>query len=246
MSLSQILNKVTSLNKVSECLNNNIRLSLSNLENGEKSLLIHHINKSAVVVCKDFVSLTEIKQSLELLGHKVGALTYGYNMPVFSYKEDNSSMQEFLSTLYDFNFNKLDYLLVLPETLLQRLPNRQNLDQNISFTKGQNYTFSNIANTLSSLGYQRVDYVSKKGEFSIRGDIVDLFLVNNDDPVRLDFFGDELEKISEFDLDTMKSYSLLDNIVVYPSTFYLINNKLLTIYFHHIIYNAKIHKIVIT
>ena len=125
MSLSQILNKVTSLNKVSECLNNNIRLSLSNLENGEKSLLIHHINKSAVVVCKDFVSLTEIKQSLELLGHKVGALTYGYNMPVFSYKEDNSSMQEFLSTLYDFNFNKLDYLLVLPETLLQRLPNRQ-------------------------------------------------------------------------------------------------------------------------
>ena len=236
-----ILKKSTVLKKVGECLENNIRLSLSNLENGEKALVVHYISKSSIVVCKDFVTMSELKHSLTELGHKVATLTYGYSMPVFSYKQEDSTMQEFLSTIYDFYLNKIDVLLVLSETLLQRLPNKTLFEKVVTFNQSQNYKFEQLANNLTSLGYKRCDYVCKKGEFSIRGDIVDIYPINFSDPLRLDFFGDELEKISEFNIDTMKSFNQLSSAQIYPATFMFLNDNSVLQEFNKQVNNIKIN-----
>ena len=185
--------------------------------------------------------MSELKHSLTELGHKVKTLTYGYAMPVFSYKQEDSTMQEFLSTLYDFYLNKIDILLVLSETLLQRLPDESIFEKVVTFNKTQNYKFEQLANDLTNLGYKRCDYVSKKGEFSIRGDIVDIYPINYDDPLRFDFFGDELEKISEFDIDTMKSFNQLSSVQIYPATFMFINDASIINEFNKQIKNIKIN-----
>lgn len=235
--LDQILDNVSNLKKVSECINSGIRLSLHGLELGEKSLVIHYVNKKAVIVCSSLIELDELKISLTSLGHKVGVLTYGISSPIFSYKEDNSLL-EFIKNIFDFKNDKIDFLLILSETLLQRLPDESFFNKTITMQKNASYNFENLQNVLVNLGYKRCDYVTKKGEFAIRGDIVDIY-PTNDDPVRLDFFGDELEKISLFDIDTMKSYKELDSIVIYPATIFFIDdkNKLLNLF------NEEIKKI---
>ena len=220
MDINELLKKSNNLNKASECINNNIRLSLTGLNQGEKSLLIHYVNKKAIIICKDFVELNELKNSLTSLGHKVKSITYGYASPIYSYNQDNSSIIDFLSGIFDFYLNKIDFLLILTESLLQKLPKKEFLEKHIYFCVNNDYKFSFIEQNLINIGYKRADYVSKKGEFAVRGDIIDVFPINSDNPIRLDFFGDTIEKICEFDLESMKSFNYLNEIQIYPATLF--------------------------
>ncbi|MEO4706295.1 hypothetical protein ABHW52_01005 [Pediococcus pentosaceus] len=53
---------------------------------------------------------------------------------------------------------------------------------------GAEYEFQTLISDLNALGYQRVEQVEKKGEFAVRGSVVDIFPLNQDDPIRMDFF----------------------------------------------------------
>lgn len=69
---------------------------------------------------------------------------------------------------------------------------------------------------LVSGGYERVDMVERRGHFSIRGDIVDIFAVNYEQPLRLAFFGDALESLRAFDAISQKSSEELDHVRILP------------------------------
>lgn len=225
MNLLEILQKSSNIKTASECLNNGVRLSLFGLNSGEKSLFLHNVNKKCILVCKDFVTLSEIKASLQSLNHKVGFVSYGMTSPIFSYSQDNLAMIDFITNVFDFHLNKTDVLLVLCESLLQKLPSVKFLDNYLTFKKGNDYNFKTIENLLTKMGYVRCDYASKKGEFSIRGDIVDVYPINSQFPIRLDFYGDNLETISEFNVDTMKSYNQLNDVIIYPATIFIFNDE---------------------
>ncbi len=225
MNISSIIQNSVNIKNASECLNKSIRLSLSGMGSGEKSLLIHNVNKKSIIVCRDFVTLSELKASLSSFGHRVGIINYGLNSPIFSYNQDNTSMLEFISNIFDFYLNNIDILLVLCETLLQRLPNKEFLNNYLTFKKSNDYNFQNIEYTLTKIGYKRNEYATKKGEFSVRGDIVDIFPINANNPIRLDFFGDNLEKISRFSLDSMKSYGELNEAIFYPATIFIFDEN---------------------
>ena len=94
MDILRIIQNSVNMKNASECINSGIRLSLSGMGSGEKSLLVHNVNKKCIIVCRDFVSLSELKASLSSFGHKVGIINYGLNSPIFSYNQDNSSMLE--------------------------------------------------------------------------------------------------------------------------------------------------------
>ena len=204
LEIDSILQKSKTLQRVSECVNNNIRLSLSCLQIGEKALTLYYLNKRCIVVCNDVLSLNMLKTELISLGKKVGELNAGYPLPVFAYKQENLSMCEFLGAVYDYYLGKTEILLVLGDALFQRLPNIDFFNKYINLKANENYNFAEIENTLVSLGYSRCEKVTKRGEFSIRGDIVDIFPASNNDPIRLDFFGDTLEKIYSFDVDLIE------------------------------------------
>ena len=80
------------------------------------------------------------------------------------------------------------------------------------------YSLAELPLKLIELGYERVDMVSQRGEFAIRGGIVDVFPVTSDHPVRLEFFGDEIEEIREFSVADQRSLpSKLDSFMLYPA-----------------------------
>ena len=77
----------------------------------------------------------------------------------------------------------------------------------------------NLDQQLTRLGYERVSLVETEGQWSRRGDLVDIFPVAAELPVRLEWFGDELERLREFDAVTQRSLDKIDQLVLTPTSF---------------------------
>ncbi|MCC9839855.1 transcription-repair coupling factor, partial [Streptococcus agalactiae] len=74
-----------------------------------------------------------------------------------------------------------------------------------------------LSKNLVNLGYQKVSQVFSPGEFSQRGDILDIFEMTQEYPYRLEFFGDEIDGIRQFDIDTQKSLKQLESVQISPA-----------------------------
>lgn len=88
--------------------------------------------------------------------------------------------------------------------------------RNISFKEKAVISVSDIVDKLIDFGYERVSIVEKMGDFSLRGFVLDIFPVNSDNPIRIEFFGDEIESVRYFDLDTQKSISKVQSFEMLP------------------------------
>ncbi|MFM7550625.1 MAG: transcription-repair coupling factor, partial [Cyanobacteriota bacterium] len=95
-----------------------------------------------------------------------------------------------------------------PEAMRQRC---------LSLRKGANLDLEQLGETLTRLGYERVATIEQEGSWSRRGDIVDVFPVSSELPVRLEFFGEELEKLREFDPASQRSLDPIEVVRLTPS-----------------------------
>ena len=89
-------------------------------------------------------------------------------------------------------------------------------DAVLSFKVGEDYERETILSGLVSGGYERADLVDRRGLFSVRGDIIDLYPLNEKEPIRLEFFGDTLENIRYFNEQTQKSSMKTDSVRILP------------------------------
>jgi transcription-repair coupling factor (superfamily II helicase) len=92
---------------------------------------------------------------------------------------------------------------------------------------GEEYMPDMLVEHLLSVGYTRVDVVEMPGQVTLRGGILDVYSPEMDRPVRIDFFGDEIESIRRFDPDTQRSASTLDHALLLPLTETPVTEKLL-------------------
>lgn len=82
---------------------------------------------------------------------------------------------------------------------------------------GQEIGLENLVNNLSALAYSRTDLVERRGDFAVRGGIVDIFLPLSDHPVRVDFFGDEIEELSYFEVADQRTFQpVVGALHIYP------------------------------
>lgn len=111
--------------------------------------------------------------------------------------------------------------IVTTERALQpHLPPKEVLSESyLILEKGMTISLTTLETTLAGLGFDRTSLVESEGQWSRRGDIIDIFPVSAEIPVRLEFFGDDLEKIREFDPNTQRSLDIVDRIVLTPTSF---------------------------
>lgn len=104
-------------------------------------------------------------------------------------------------------------IVTYPEALAESVP-QPNLLQGMTITLsvGEEIAISTLANMLLELHFQRVDFVYEPGQFAVRGGIVDIYSYAHDIPFRIDFFGDEVDSIREFELETQLSQNKVDRI----------------------------------
>jgi transcription-repair coupling factor (superfamily II helicase) len=110
-------------------------------------------------------------------------------------------------------------VIVATERALQpHLPPPQLLaEQCLSLRRGMVVNLEELGNRLARLGYERVSTIEQEGSWSRRGDIVDIFPVSAELPVRLEFFGEELEKLREFDPASQRSLDPVDRVRITPT-----------------------------
>ena len=111
-----------------------------------------------------------------------------------------------MTTLVALNHHKLKALVLPVRSLMQRVIPRRILDSvSLELVIEEEYQRDQLLDTLMQLGYQPVPLVEERGSFAVRGDIIDLFPADVEHPVRLDFYGDFIEKMRPFDPATQRS-----------------------------------------
>ncbi len=105
-----------------------------------------------------------------------------------------------------------------PEALIEKVITHQKLKKNtLQLVKGEKISIEFIHEVLDEYKFELVDFVYEPGQFAVRGGIVDIFSYSNDYPYRIDFFGDEVETIRSFDVESQLSKDQYDKIVIIPN-----------------------------
>ena len=114
--------------------------------------------------------------------------------------------------------NLMGYLRFLPKK-------RVYLDSIIELKVGKVVEPSLLVSKLISIGYIRDTLVNKTGEFGVRGFVIDVFPIDEDNPIRIEFFDDEIESIRYFNPENQKSISSIDSISIKPNFEFIVNGE---------------------
>ncbi|MBR1985232.1 MAG: hypothetical protein IKA31_05755, partial [Clostridia bacterium] len=195
--------------------------TISGLNDGEKYFLPYFFAEKTVVVVNNEDSLTNYTKQLTSLGKKVVSLSSPLPLIISVSEKSSKVFKDYFVTLSKIAKGDFDVLLVTPTVLMQKLPEVQFIKSNtLKFEVGKDYLLQDISTKLVEMGYTKQEIVSNKGEYSIRGDLLDVFMVNSEKPVRISFFDTEIEKINYFDPVTFKQERELKKTEVYCSTFF--------------------------
>lgn len=110
---------------------------------------------------------------------------------------------------------KLRFVVTCPEALAERVATRAEVSTStLCLKKGSEQDLTEIQKWLRNNGFRQEDYVYEPGHFAVRGSILDIFGYSSELPVRIDFFGDEIDSIRTFDIETQLSRDRLDTVAI--------------------------------
>ena len=164
---------------------------------------------------------------LEHLINKNDVLFYpgSYRRPYQIEETDNANVLLRAEVLNRINSRKKPAIIVTyPDALFEKVVTRKELERNtLKITVNDNLSIDFVNEVLFEYKFKRVDFVTEPGEFSVRGGIVDVFSFSHDQPYRIEFFGDEVDSIRTFDVETQLSTEQIKKISIIPN----VANKLI-------------------
>tara|TARA_R110002050_G_scaffold74110_2_gene159153 strand:+ start:3546 stop:6917 length:3372 start_codon:yes stop_codon:yes gene_type:complete len=149
-----------------------------------------------------------------------------YRRPYQIEETDNANVLLRAEVLNRINSRKKPAVIVTyPDALFEKVVTRKELDKNtLKMKLGDTLSLDFLNEILFEYKFKRVDFVTEPGEFSVRGGIVDVYSFSHDEPYRIEFFGDEIDSIRTFDVETQLSKEKVKSITIVPN----MANKFLT------------------
>ena len=124
---------------------------------------------------------------------------------------------EVLTKLSTLNSQLSTVIVTYPDAMAERVVSKKELDENTLAVKvGEEFDISELEKRIFELGFERTDYVYEPGQFAIRGSIVDVYSFSSDMPYRIDFFGDEVDSIRSFDVQSQLSQGKVEMMTIVP------------------------------
>lgn len=115
--------------------------------------------------------------------------------------------------------NAVQWVVTYPEALAERVSERQKVEgSTITLARGGTADLVEIEKQLRTFGFSEQDYVYEPGQFAVRGSILDVYSYSNELPYRIDFFGDEIESIRTFNIETQLSEVPVDSVSIINGT----------------------------
>lgn len=225
-SLSQTYAQASQMQNLSSAIaNTNGNLYLKGLVGSSLSLVLSQTFKSTerpfLLVFNDKEEAAFYLNDLEgLLGDK-DVLFYpgSYRRPYQIEQTDNANVLLRAEVLNRINSRKKPAIIVTyPDALFEKVVTRRELEKNtLKIAVGDELSLDFVNEVLFEYKFKRVDFVTEPGEFSLRGGIVDVFSFSHDEPYRIEFFGDEVDSIRTFDVETQLSTEQIKKIGVIPN-----------------------------
>ena len=185
---------------------------LSQVAADEMNVIVMPDRESAEYCASDLYSLTEgdIVFFLPHSGRGVERSNYKSSLGV----QRTTALGKILE--YDSTPGRC-FIVTYPEALEEDVPTAGKIGESVlKVSRGDELSFDFIRDILFSKGFEKVDFVSSPGQFSIRGSIIDVFSYSYNYPFRLSFFGDEIENIHSFDCNTQLSREEHESIDIIP------------------------------
>ncbi|MFX0555679.1 transcription-repair coupling factor [Maribacter sp. CXY002] len=142
-----------------------------------------------------------------------------YRRPYQIEETDNANVLLRAEVLNRINSRKKPAIIVTyPDALFEKVVTRKELDKNtLKMKLGDSLSLDFLNEVLFEYQFKRVDFVTEPGEFSVRGGIVDVFSFSHDEPYRIEFFGDEIDSIRTFDVESQLSKEKTKSITIVPN-----------------------------
>ncbi len=219
--IKHILNNDKVLN-ISNLLEKNERqkINLIGLSDSAKASMVYALTvrskKSSLIVCSNIMEAKKIIQDLkffselEIIYYPAKILNY-YDTEAESKEIQNQRMyavEKMLST-------EKNIIVTTIESLLVKLPPYTTYDgTEITIKKDEDIKLNELTKKLVNLGYEKSETVEGKGQFAVRGGIIDIFSVNSEFPYRIELFGDTVDSIRTFDVMTQRSVDSLNEVEI--------------------------------
>ena len=181
-------------------------------EEQEKILIMVSSYSEAEKLSSDLISLLGEKKVYNFLADDTPMAEF-----IFSSQEKIYARLGALNFLLDDNASGVLVINLSASRLF--LPNPNELkSSSLELKVGQEYNFDSLVNFLVKIGYRKESQVFNQGEFSLRGDILDIFDKNSLLPYRLEFFGDEIDGIRVFDPESQTSTENINQVLIHPAS----------------------------
>ena len=140
--------------------------------------------------------------------------------------ESKQLLAEQIYGLYSLRKAMNKIIILSPSTLYRFLPFKEVFDASCFTMKiGNKFNLENLKKSLIQNGYEKVSKIDQSLQFAIRGDIVDIFSLNYENPIRIEFFDDEVESIRFFNISNQVSFKEVNEVEILPATLNLFDEE---------------------
>ncbi len=235
MSTSSILAKFEKTNQTKRLIKQlnepKLDFKVSHLVGSSLSFVIASVFKTTekpiLLIAQNKEEAAFFTNDLELLMNSKNVFFYpsSYRKPYQIEKTDNANILLRAEVLNHINSRKKPIVVVTyPAALFEKVVTKKELNKNtLKVALNDVISIDFINEVLFEYKFKRVDFVTEPGEFSVRGGIVDVFSFSNNEPYRIEFFGDDVDSIRTFDIVTQLSLTELNKISIIPN----VENKML-------------------
>jgi len=210
---------------------NEVKTHLKGLVGSSFSITISEAFKTAdkpfLLVFDDKEEAAYYLNDLEQLINDKDVLFYpgSYRRPYQIEETNNANVLLRAEVLNRINSRKKPCIIVTyPDALFEKVVTKKELEKNtLKISVGNDLSIDFVNEILFEYKFKRVDFVTEPGDFSVRGGIVDVFSFSHDEPYRIEFFGDEVDSIRTFDVETQLSTERIKKVSIIPN----VANKLI-------------------
>jgi len=222
----ELIAQSNSVEKIAKQLSEGERfVQISNLIGSALSMNISEIFKKTLqpflIILNDKEEAAYFLNDLERFIGKEKVLFYpeSYRRPYQTEETDNANILMRAEVLNRINTSQTPFVIVsYPSALFEKVVEKKALEKNsLKISVNDLLSLDFVNETLFEYHFNRVDFVSEPGDFAVRGGIIDVFSYANNQPYRIEFFGDEIEQIRSFDIETQMSVASLKQITILPN-----------------------------
>ncbi|AEW86479.1 transcription-repair coupling factor [Flavobacterium columnare NBRC 100251 = ATCC 23463] len=229
--IKQLFSNQSKINQISALLSGDNKIHLKGLLGSSLSFIIEALfekaDKTFLLLANEKEEAAYLLNDLEQLIGAKDVLFYpsSYRRPYQIEETDNANVLLRSEVLNRINSRKKPCVIVsYPEAIFEKVVTKKELDKNtLKIATGDKVSIDFINEVLFEYDFKRVDFITEPGEFSVRGGILDVFSFSNDNPYRIEFFGNEVDSIRTFDVSTQLSIETKTKITIIPN----FENKLL-------------------